>query len=618
MNYKNFQPFDSLRSLRVFFSFSSPRHKMAGQGILVEKNSGFVIIIALITSTIILSIAIGVLSISLKDYIFSGFTVSSTQALFAADTGLDCALAYDIKTPTFNVPTTPRFGNSAIIFANIALYNTLSLPDFGAIGDFNKDGLGDIVIVSSGSNPGAISVYLNAGSGTFPLANRTDYVTGDLNLKYGAVGDLNSDGWADIATVSYDNPGALTLFRNKSNGTFGTTAPDRIDINLPSSGARSVAIGDLNGDNKMDIAVASYTNYVWIYRNTGTGGAGSAISFTPSSSLTTGSRPTSVAIRDLDGDGKVEIAITNRVGNRIEIFRNTGTGGVGSSISFASGFGYSTPANYPESIAIGDLNSDGRADLATAHELTDSVSILRNATSGASTPFTPSSFVFDTSLSVDERPTFIAIGDINDDGKADIATANTDLIGASEPINNVSVFRNNSVGAGSAISFAARTNLAIDNAATPRFVAIGDLNNDSMIDLVTEKRGTQFAVFLNTGAPGGDDECPHGTTPPSTSKDINCAGQTVTATTECGCNFPTPLPASASLPRTCKTTFSIGNSDPAQSCAEIEILSSFNHQNTYTPNDDTETQRIRSRGHNTCDTSNPRRVERALELNYGQ
>lgn len=102
MNYKKFrneQPFDSLRSLRVFFSFFLPRLKVAGQGTPIEKNreKGFVIMIALITSTIVLSIAIGVLSISLKDFIFSGYTLSSTQAIFAADAGIDCALYY-----TFN------------------------------------------------------------------------------------------------------------------------------------------------------------------------------------------------------------------------------------------------------------------------------------------------------------------------------------------------------------------------------------------------------------------------------------------------------------------------------------------------------------------------------------
>lgn len=99
MNYKKFrneQPFDSLRSRRVFFSFFLPRLKVAGQGTPIEKNreKGFVIMIALITSTIVLSIAIGVLSISLKDFIFSGYTLSSTQAIFAADAGIDCALYY--------------------------------------------------------------------------------------------------------------------------------------------------------------------------------------------------------------------------------------------------------------------------------------------------------------------------------------------------------------------------------------------------------------------------------------------------------------------------------------------------------------------------------------------
>lgn len=69
-----------------------------------KEESGFVIFIALITSTLILAIAIGVLSISLKDYIFSGYTISSTQAFYAADSGLDCAVYYLTKVGLFPVP----------------------------------------------------------------------------------------------------------------------------------------------------------------------------------------------------------------------------------------------------------------------------------------------------------------------------------------------------------------------------------------------------------------------------------------------------------------------------------------------------------------------------------
>lgn len=69
-----------------------------------KEEGGFVIFIALITSTLILAISIGVLSISLKDYIFSGYTISSTQAFYAADSGLDCAVYYLTKVGLFPVP----------------------------------------------------------------------------------------------------------------------------------------------------------------------------------------------------------------------------------------------------------------------------------------------------------------------------------------------------------------------------------------------------------------------------------------------------------------------------------------------------------------------------------
>lgn len=75
-----------------------------------EKRSvknGFVIIIALIVSVIVLTVGIGIISITLKDYIFSGIVSESHKAFYASDTGLECAFYYDIQGTTFPFPTPP-------------------------------------------------------------------------------------------------------------------------------------------------------------------------------------------------------------------------------------------------------------------------------------------------------------------------------------------------------------------------------------------------------------------------------------------------------------------------------------------------------------------------------
>ncbi|MCA6420813.1 MAG: VCBS repeat-containing protein, partial [Cytophagales bacterium] len=122
----------------------------------------------------------------------------------------------------------------------------------------------------------------------------------------------------------------------------------------------SLAIGDLDGDGKADLAVTTSINVVSIFRNTGTSGV---ISYAAQINFPTGLYPASVAIGDLDGDGKADLAVTNRGSNTISVFRNTGTPGA---ISYAAKIDFATGSR-PRSIAFGDLDQDGRTDLAVTN-----------------------------------------------------------------------------------------------------------------------------------------------------------------------------------------------------------------------------------------------------------
>ena len=99
----------------------------------------------------------------------------------------------------------------------------------------------------------------------------------------------------------------------------------------------AVAIGDLDGDGKADLVLANNSaNTISVIRNTSTSGSTGLSSFATKVDLTTGTNPNAVAIGDLDGDGKPDLAVTNASSNTVSVFRNTSTSGSISSSSFSA------------------------------------------------------------------------------------------------------------------------------------------------------------------------------------------------------------------------------------------------------------------------------------------
>ena len=229
----------------------------------------------------------------------------------------------------------------------------------------------------------------------------------------------------------------------------------------------SVPIGDLDADGKLDLAVANFgSDTVSILHGTGNG------SFWAATSFAVGHLPESVAIGDLNGDGQLDIAVANRGHNNVSIlFRDYYGGSFKAARNFAVGIA-------PVSVAIGDLNGDGQPDLAVANSLSGNVSILLNSDSGDEA-FSPA-----THFAVGGNPYSVAIGDLNRDGKLDLAVAN----GA-----NVSILLGTGVGA-----FGPTANYAAGF--IPRAIAIGDLNGDGRPDLTVANDG-DVSVLLNGPTP---------------------------------------------------------------------------------------------------------------------
>ena len=222
----------------------------------------------------------------------------------------------------------------------------------------------------------------------------------------------------------------------------------KVDFTTGSS-PYSVNIGDLDGDGKADLAVTNNnSNTVSVFRNISSSGSITASSFAAKVDFGTGSSPYSVSIGDLDGDGEADLAVTNYNSNTISVLRNTSSPG---NISFAAKVDFTTGSS-PESVSVGDLDGDGKADLAVANYFSNSVSVLRNTSSPGSI-----SFAAKVDFTTGSYPVSVSIGDLDGDGKADLAVtiSNGGTI-------SVSVFRNtSSSGSITASSFAAKVDFTI-------------------------------------------------------------------------------------------------------------------------------------------------------------
>lgn len=349
-------------------------------------------------------------------------------------------------------------------FADPKHYPTARGPGSVAIGDLNGDSKPDIA--TSNYDAGSVSVLLSNGRGGFRA--RRDYAVGSFPTSV-VIGDLDGDGKPDLVTAnggSLSSPGkTVSVLLNKGGGDFGA----KLDYET-GNGTQSVAIGDLNGDTKPDLATTNFdphSDTVSVLLNRGDG------SFLPRVDYAAASAPYSVAIGDLNADNKPDLATANSDSDSVSVFFNTGDGSFEARRDHPLGGG-----GDPQAIAVGDLNADGRLDLATASYGFNSLSVLLNRGNGTFSANREYGDIFD--------PVSIAIGDLNGDGKPELATTSDE---------EDFVFVLTSKGDGSF-----RTDIAYStgHAGADDGVAIGDLNGDGKRDLATASGDVNsVSVLLN-------------------------------------------------------------------------------------------------------------------------
>src|SRR5579871_6207120 len=278
-----------------------------------------------------------------------------------------------------------------------------------------------------------------------------------------AAGDFNGDGRLDFASAANN----LQIFLGNGNGTFQPPANY-----LTGTGALFVSAADLNGDKKLDLAVADL-NGLDILMGNGDGTFQSPVLYT------TACIPIFAATGDFNGDKKIDLLVTYSSGTcgYVSIFLGNGDG------TFQASPINSFSAYNPAAVGIGDFNGDGTPDIAVAEQF-GTISQVEVMLGNGDGTFHPGG-----TISTPDADWALS-ADFNGDGKPDLAVATQGSVGLQGGVN---LALGNGDGTFQAPTFyPAGTN--------DRFLGSGDFNGDKKIDLlIPDYRYNDIIVLLNTG-----------------------------------------------------------------------------------------------------------------------
>jgi hypothetical protein len=303
---------------------------------------------------------------------------------------------------------------------------------------------------------------------------KTDYSAGATTYDV-AVGDVNSDGRLDLVTANYAG-NTVSVLLGLAGGGFGPRT-----LYTVGTGSLAVALGDVNGDGRLDIVTANLGSYdgntVSVLLGLASGG------FSPKTDYTVGLAPRGIALGDVNNDGRLDIVTANNGlsfgGTTASVLLGLAGGGFAPKTDYTTG-------NGPSSVVLGDLNGDSRLDMVTANSGSSTVSVLLGLASGSFGP--------KTDYATGSRPYDVALGDVNSDGRLDLAVANNDA----NTGNTVSVLLGLASG-----GFSPKADYP--TGAGPLVVAVGDLNGDGRPDLAVanNKGGTGTTASILLGLAGG-------------------------------------------------------------------------------------------------------------------
>ncbi|CAF0975299.1 unnamed protein product [Rotaria sp. Silwood1] len=328
-----------------------------------------------------------------------------------------------------------------------------SLPSSVTVGDFQKDGWMDMVVANDGTD--SIGIFLGFD---YPTFTSDSILLNALTVVpfYIVAADFDNDNQLDIA-VSYSEIDLIDILLGTGNGSL---------IYMASYSTSSVptvmVVGDFNNDKQLDIAVANADGFSFsVFLGYGNG------KFAEQNLYSTGSSsPGCIAVGDFNQDGNLDIVVANKGNEYIRVFIGHGNG------TFTEKISYWTSTNSSVVwIIVDDFNNDHIPDLAIASQYNDEIEILLGYGNGLFRNATKYSTGYYSS------PYSIAAGDLNNDGSIDIAVTNQDT-------KNIGIFFGHGNG-----TFSSQTTIPIGFESILTMIAIADLNNDTILDIVVSDLG---------------------------------------------------------------------------------------------------------------------------------